>query len=137
MSHQEILQQRVELFCLKQRRNESNRRYYQRVKTIRDNYRRLVQISLTENERNLEKFKEIFEISLTTEEYAVIGYVLGAKEGIRKYLQLPCEYRNIDDVAQHIQMIEKRTRRLRFSSLTKETLAEFVAGEKERETNEK
>lgn len=106
MSYDDVLKKRIEILCAKQDDIENTRQFYQRIRNLRNEHRELLR-------QAREKYEELFETILGTEETAIIGYILGIKIHIRKYLHAPCEYRTLKDAALHVQKIELRLRRLR------------------------
>lgn len=106
MSYEEVLGKRIDILSRKQREEEDARTFYYRIKNLRDEHKVMLN-------RARENYKELFETETNTEEFAIIGYILGTKLNIQKYLRLPCEYRNLTEVANHAMRIEHRIRKLR------------------------
>lgn len=110
-SYEEILEKRIDIICSKQRATENTRAFYIRVKNLRDEHRLLIA-------QTREKYKELFETKTSTEEFAIIGYILGIKPEVQQYLHPPCEYRDLTAAANHAMIIEYRVRKLKLPIIT-------------------
>lgn len=110
MSYDEVLKKRIDILCIKQNEQECAREFYQRLRDLRNEHRTVLS-------QARENYKELFETIVTTEENAIIGYVLGLKLDIREYLRAPCEYKNLKEAAQHAMRIEHHLKRLKLTAI--------------------
>ncbi|OXU17028.1 hypothetical protein TSAR_003298 [Trichomalopsis sarcophagae] len=106
MSYEEILKKRVDITCEMQNEQETAKKFYKRLQTLRNEHRALLKLA-RENQ------KELFETSSETEEIAIIGYILGIKFDIRRYPHTPCEYKSLKESAQHALKIEHRLKQIK------------------------
>ncbi|OXU19804.1 hypothetical protein TSAR_006720 [Trichomalopsis sarcophagae] len=85
---------------------ETAKKFNKRLQTIRNEHRALLKLA-RENQ------KELIDTSSKTEEIAIIGYILGIKFDIKRYLHAPCEYKSLKEAARHALKIEHRFKHIK------------------------